>query len=158
MTALFSTHAPLHWFDLTFGRDLNIDDVRRCVTTVVSDHRHGTVVLDAEGGNGSVRYRLGCERSGAIQSLRAALPDLIVNESRRQLPSDGTATVLRINTKRRALRGDDAEGAAARLLGALATRNAVVVTQLVVGGRNRPNAVPNRLEGMYSESLSLIHI
>ena len=152
MTALFSKHTPLHWFDLTFGRDLDLDDVRRFVTSVVSDHRLGTVVFEAEGRNGSVRYRVGCERSGAIQSLRAALPDLIVSESKRQLPSDGTAAVLRINTKRRALRSDDPEGTAARLLGALATRNGVVLSQLVVGGRNRPNAVPNRTEGRYSES------
>ena len=154
MTALFSKQTALHWFDLTFGRDLDLDDVRRFVTSIVSDHRLGTVVFEAEGRSGTVRYRVGCERSGAIQGLRAALPDLVVSESKRQFPSDGTATVLRINTKRRALRCDDAEGAAARLLGALATRNAVVVTQLVVGGRNRPNAVPNRIEGMYSESWS----
>lgn len=154
MSALFSTHKPLHWLDLTFGRDLDLDDVRRFVTSIVSDHRLGAVVLEAEGRSGSVRYRVGCERSGAIQNLRAALPDLVVSESERQLPSDGTGTVLRMNTKRRSLRCDDAEGATARLLGALATTHAVVLTQLVIGGRNRPNAVPNRLEGMYSESWS----
>lgn len=154
MSALFSTYKPLHWFDLTFGRDLELDDVRRFVTSIVSDHRLGTVVFEAEGRSGSVRFRVGCERSGAIQPLRAALPDLVVSESKRQLPSNGTVTVLRTNTKRRALRCNDVEGAAARLLGALATQNVVVLTQLVIGGRNRPNAVPNRIEGLYSESWS----
>ena len=69
MSALFSARKPLRWFDLSFGRDLDLDDVRRFVTSIVSDHRLGAVVLETEGRSGSVRYRIGCERSGAIQSL-----------------------------------------------------------------------------------------
>ncbi len=153
MTALFRPQAPtLSWYRIDFGRDLDVDDVRRLILTVLGDRQLGLVVIEVESRQGSLSCRIGAHSSRIVQLIESTVAGSIVTETVRKIPTDGLAAAVRISTKRRPIRVDDPEASTMRILGALATGSTAVVHQVVIDRRLRPNAIPNRLETLQAET------
>lgn len=152
--ALFNRAAPvLEWLQLDFGRELDPDDVLRLLTTLLSSSQVGVVVFETERSDGVVTYRVGSRSPKIANLFEATVDGCVTSPVIRTLPEDGLVGAVRANTRRRPLRTDDPAGASLRLLGALATTSClVVIHQVVIARRLRPNAIPSQLESLRSET------
>ena len=141
----------LTWLQVEFDRDLDADQVRNLLLSVVTDASLGRVIFEAVKTERTVIYRIGTTSPHRVSTLLASLlPTVTVQEMQRSVAPSGSAWVVRSNTRRRSLRIDEPEAITQRLLGSLAFQGSIY--QLVVGRRLTPRAVPAQLEGLRSES------
>ena len=154
MTAFFSKPPALQWSEINFGRELDPGLVQNLVLGLVANQHLGVVIFEAEAKAGSIIYRIGSSKpSELVRTIETTVPGCIITPGNRKLPSKGIAGILRINTRRRAIRTDSPEGMAIRLLSAVAANPKTLgIHQVIIGGRLRPNAVPNKLEMISAET------
>ena len=129
----------LTWLQVEFDRDLDADQVRNLLLSVVTDASLGRVIFEAVKTERTVIYRIGTTSPHRVSTLLASLlPTVTVQEMQRSVAPSGSAWVARSNTRRRSLRIDEPEAITQRLLGSLAFQGSIY--QLVVGRRLTPRA------------------
>jgi hypothetical protein len=146
----------LSWFVLRWPREdtpEQILDAIRLLATMAGV----PLVIETTGSRDAVTHRLALSLGRAdnvVQQLRGALPGLAIEEVDAPVADADRAIELRLTTKRRPLRSDDLGATNRALLTALADLKPgeSLILQWVLGRSLRPIAVPNRLEGVVSDS------
>ena len=147
----------LSWYRLRWPREVIAEQVVQ-VFRLLATTAGQPVVIEAVGSAGVVEHRVALPAGRAesvVDQLRATVPGLSV-EAIAERPAVGVthAVELRLTTKRRPLRTDDAAGVNRAILTALAhlRRGEHLTLQWVLSRPLAPVAVPNHLEGLGRES------
>jgi hypothetical protein len=149
--------AVLTWYCLRWPREVASEQVTQLCRLLATTA--GTpVIIEAVGSPGLVEHRLALapgRASSVVDQLRSAVPGLNVEAVQDRPALDISHVVeLRLSTKRRSLRTDDLANVSRAILTALAHlhRNEHLSLQWLLGRSLPPTAVPNRLDGLGSES------
>lgn len=152
-------NTQLHSLRLTWPREMMALQVTTALRALATSA--GTpLVLEALGISGGVTHRLSAPQARIpviTRELRSTIPGLTIEGT--EVPASaaddfGLAIGLRLSTRRRALRSDNAEAVSRSLLGALAAARGdeAVLLRLVLSSRLQPMAVPSSIPALHSES------
>ena len=144
---------PTKWISVRFGRELDQDQVRSFLISVLADRSLGEVVFEAENIKRRGSFRIGSTNAGRVaRALTAHVSGVHVEEITPQDSREHVRHTAALSTRKRPLDTADASASSMRLLGALAAQPRVV-HQIRIGRRSAPSAVPQRLEAIPGEDL-----
>ncbi|MEM7092707.1 MAG: DUF87 domain-containing protein [Actinomycetota bacterium] len=137
---------PLGWLRIHFARDLDVDQVRSFLVSLLSDPKLGRVLFEVEQRSAETIFRVGAVNLGRIRrTLESEIHGIRLTEDDQRHHHDLIGFSMRLSTRQRPLGTEEPESVTARILSALdAEPNSV--HQVVIGQRLSPSAVPHRLD------------
>jgi hypothetical protein len=146
---------PTTTYELGWPRALDEKAVHACLRAFAADNASGPLVLDVIGEGGTIRHFLTARSAVApalARKLGTLLPGVRAEEVERDLPSARHALRLKLSSRRRPLRSDNAADTATAILTALSEtrRGESLHLQWCLGPRLRPVAVRNNFSDFNS--------
>ena len=142
--------APLVWYRLRWPREVTPEQLAQAFRLLATTA--GTpVILEALGSTDAVAHRLALplgRAGGVVHQLRAAIPGLAIDKLAPRPATTAQRTIeLRLSSRRRALRTEDAEGVGLAVLTALAHvgNGEQLILQWILARRLTPRVVPNHV-------------
>lgn len=143
---------PPRWLAIRFGRELDREQVRTFLVSVLADRSLGEVIFEVEQVGGKSEFRVGTASAGRLgRALVNHVAGVHVEEVAPPLASGRVRHVVELSTRNRALDTTGESASSARLLGALVVQPGAV-HQVRIGPRVSPEAVPRRLDAIPGET------